>query len=90
MRWRNVQCPQGNARRCRSKKAVLLIMVTITIAHPNRHAQGMWQVFGTRESGEDHFVFAVKEFNPERQDLAEEYARELLEKHQADHLARLV
>jgi len=64
-------------------------MVTITIAHPSRHAQGMWQVFGTRQSGEDQFVFAVKEFPPERQEIAEEYARELLEEHQADHLERL-
>ena len=64
-------------------------MTTITIAHPGKNAHGKWQVFGTREDPDDRFVFGLKEFAEDRQEAAEQYAREMMEQHGADHFERL-
>ena len=64
-------------------------MVTITIAHPNRNAHRKWQVFGTHEDEEDRFIFGLKEFADDQQEAAEQYSREMVEQHEADHLERL-
>jgi len=62
-------------------------MTTIVLSHPNQHCR-RFQVFGVYDGRDDHFTFAVQEFDV--RDQAERFARLLMEKHQADHFQRVV
>jgi hypothetical protein len=62
-------------------------MTTTVLAHPNDHCP-RFQVFGIYDGPDDRYTFADQEF--EVRDDAERVARNLMEKHEADHFRRVV
>jgi len=50
-------------------------MTTIVLSHPNQHCR-RFQVFGVYDGRDDHFTFAVQEFDV--RDQAERFARLLM------------
>jgi len=62
-------------------------MTTIVLAKPSdRHPR--WQVFGVWTEPEDGFTFGLRELEEQKGLAAEQYARRMMEKHQADHFER--
>ncbi len=62
-------------------------MTTIVLAHPSKQCP-RFQVFGVYQGQDDHFTFAVQEFD--EQNRAERVARRMMEQHEADHFQRVV
>lgn len=62
-------------------------MTTIYLSERTRANDGQYQTFGTYEGPDDRYVFGVA--NHATLEAAEKAARRMMEKHNADHFARI-
>ena len=62
-------------------------MITIVLSKPNDRCP-RWQLFGVREDDEERYTFDLREFEKADGELAEAHAKEMMERHGADHFER--